>query len=179
MTGNWRPHNVCLWHNRGDVKKLSAPAGADQKHATDRTLFHTNTFRECENPSSTKAFYNGQSYVKCFRVLLYAGWLWKWWKRSLSFSIQLLTRNSSSNSPNSQGQTIFSLNVTEDIAWELVTAHGTGLRSVLWWLLCRWCCERVRGNTVKLTSVKVEDMQECFHIPRLWVSIKLKVQKTL
>lgn len=125
MTGNWRPHNVCLWHNRGDVKKLSAPAGADQKHVTEMTLFPTNTFRECEYPSSTKAFYNGQSYVKCFRVLLYAGWLWKWWKWSfhLSFSIQILTRNASSNSSDSQGQNIFSLNVTEDIAWVLVTAH--------------------------------------------------------
>lgn len=125
MTGNWHPHNVCLWHNRGDVKKLSAPAGADQKHVTALTILHTNTFRECEYPSSTEAFYNGQSYMKCFRVLLYAGRLCRWWKRSfhLSFSIQQLTRNASSNSQDSQGQNIFSLNVIEDIAWALMTAH--------------------------------------------------------
>ncbi len=66
-----------------------------------------------------------------------------------------------------QGQNIFSLNVTEDIASVLVTAHA--LHMALAFSHYIWHSDRVT------TSHKVEDMQGYNAVnPRLWISIKLR-----
>ncbi len=66
-----------------------------------------------------------------------------------------------------QGKNIFSLNVTEDIASVLVTAHA--LQMALAFSHYIWHSDRVT------TSHKVEDMQGYNAVnPRLWISIKLR-----
>ncbi len=71
-----------------------------------------------------------------------------------------------------QGQNIFSLNVTEDIASVLVTAHA--LHMALAFSHYIWHSDRVT------TSHKVEDMQGYNVVnPRLWISIKLRKPEVL